>query len=127
LIGELPEYFCGGAKRRSPTGGTANGIPRYSDTCDAFNAGWPLTGPLSVWTVWPTIQSDCLSSTVFANEKAGTARKWRREAFMMVSFQRPLLIYYTRNNSFTCLKGLRLLRTLRMAGRNASTVASRVK
>lgn len=39
-----------------PIGDSAKGMPRYSDTSEAFGAGWPRTEPLLVWTDWPTFQ-----------------------------------------------------------------------
>jgi hypothetical protein len=79
--------FWGVAKRRFPTGEAANGMPRYSDTCVVFNAAWPLTGPLQVWTVRPTVQSGYLCFREPVNSKAGTARNWRKEVFMMLFCQ----------------------------------------
>jgi hypothetical protein len=38
LIVALAEYRCGGANLRSPTGGWAYGIPRYSETSEALGA-----------------------------------------------------------------------------------------
>lgn len=34
LSSEDPVYFSGAANLRSPTGGSAKGIPRYSDTSE---------------------------------------------------------------------------------------------
>lgn len=55
LIVDVPVYLLGGWNRKLPTGGTAYGMPRYSDTSDAPGAGCPWTGPLLVWTVCPIV------------------------------------------------------------------------
>src|SRR5215471_1675869 len=44
---------CGGAQRRSPTGGAAYGMPSHSI---APLTTIPQTGPLEVWTVVPSSQ-----------------------------------------------------------------------
>lgn len=40
-------YATGAAKRRSPVGGFANGMPRYSLTCVAFGALCPSSRPVT--------------------------------------------------------------------------------
>jgi hypothetical protein len=52
---ELLFSCTGGANRKAPMGGCAYGIPRYSETCVAFFAAWPLTVPLEVTTFWPML------------------------------------------------------------------------
>ncbi len=52
----LPTYATGAAKRKSPVAGFPYGIPRYSETSVAIDAGWPWTGPLEVSTVLPICQ-----------------------------------------------------------------------
>jgi hypothetical protein len=47
LIASVPSNLTGGANLKSPTGGFANGMPRYSVTA-VFEAGRPVTGPLVV-------------------------------------------------------------------------------
>ena len=48
---EAPSYFAGGANLKSPIGGFAYGIPRYSETpVEALDDAWPLTRPLVVLT-----------------------------------------------------------------------------
>jgi len=49
-------YFWGGSNWSLPTGGLANGMPRYSETWVLFAPAWPFTGPLDVWTLCPTVQ-----------------------------------------------------------------------
>lgn len=61
LSGAVPANLTGAANRRSPVGGSAYGMPRYSETCESLLAGCPETGPEFVWTVCPTVQFDCLS------------------------------------------------------------------
>jgi hypothetical protein len=48
---------AGGANRRSPVGGEAYGIPKYSDTPGLRGAAWPLINPLLVRTEAPTCSS----------------------------------------------------------------------
>jgi hypothetical protein len=47
LIASVPSNLTGGANLKSPRGGFANGMPRYSVTV-VLEAGWPVTGPLVV-------------------------------------------------------------------------------
>jgi hypothetical protein len=51
------EYGFGAAKRKFPTGGCANGMPKYSETSGCHDAAWPVTLPLVVFTVLPTVQA----------------------------------------------------------------------
>jgi hypothetical protein len=60
LSGLFPVYLTGASNLRSPIGGWANGIPRYSDTPVWFVAAWPETGPLLVCTVCPTVQLEAV-------------------------------------------------------------------
>src|ERR1700749_869711 len=46
-------YALGAAKRRSPTGGCAKGIPRYSETSGFHVEAWPSMDPLFVLTICP--------------------------------------------------------------------------
>jgi hypothetical protein len=57
----LPVNLTGAANLKSPIGACPYGIPKYSETCESFAAGCPLTGPLLVCTVCPTVQFDCRS------------------------------------------------------------------
>ena len=66
----VPRKACGGAKRRSPTGGFANGIPRYSDTSGREKAGWPRMVPLVVRTAFPT-EEDCPGPWVLGPNRGG--------------------------------------------------------
>jgi hypothetical protein len=50
----FPAYGFGAAKRRGPTGGTAYGTPRYSETWGIHADAWPSTAPLLVATLLPT-------------------------------------------------------------------------
>jgi hypothetical protein len=53
LMLEVPKYRTGGANLRSPTGGFAYGIPRYSETsAEGFDDACPLTEPLDVLIVF---------------------------------------------------------------------------
>ena len=56
LTGSFPTNRTGGWKRSFPSGGTAYGIPRYSETPGALAAAWPTTRPLVVRTGCPTVQ-----------------------------------------------------------------------
>lgn len=64
----------GGWNRRGPTGGSAYGMPRYSDTPVAFDAACPSTGPLLVWTVWPTFHVPCREVALAAADAAANSR-----------------------------------------------------
>jgi hypothetical protein len=66
----------GAANLRSPTGACPNGMPRYSETSESFFAGCPLTGPLLVWTVCPTVQlaARCSRSVATTQDAAARAR-----------------------------------------------------
>src|ERR1700749_2172556 len=44
----------GAAKRRGPTGGCANGMPKYSETSGFHDEACPLPLPLTVSPTWPT-------------------------------------------------------------------------
>src|ERR1700742_3840955 len=46
-------YGFGAINRRLPTGGSANGTPRYSETEDFHAEAWPLIEPLDVLTTCP--------------------------------------------------------------------------
>jgi hypothetical protein len=74
LSAAVPLKATGAANLRSPIGACPKGIPKYSETCESFVAGCPLTGPLLVWTVCPTVQFDCRSSTIVANIHDDAAR-----------------------------------------------------
>lgn len=47
------EYDCGAANLKSPNGGFAYGMPKYSETRVRFRAAWPAMAPLDVWTMAP--------------------------------------------------------------------------
>src|ERR1700760_1386237 len=59
LVAEIVLLLLNGlgeANLRSPIGGSANGIPRYSDTAGFQSAACPVTVPLEVLTAWPIDQ-----------------------------------------------------------------------
>jgi hypothetical protein len=53
VIVPFPVKDFGAAKRRLPTGGSANGIPKYSETSGFQSEACPMTDPLVVLTNWP--------------------------------------------------------------------------
>lgn len=69
---DLLRSRSGGWNRRGPTGGSAYGMPRYSDTPVAFDAACPSTGPLLVWTVWPTFHVPCREVALAAADAANS-------------------------------------------------------
>jgi hypothetical protein len=74
LSGAVPLNATGAANLKSPTGACPNGMPRYSETSESFFAGCPLTGPLLVWTVCPTVQLAARSSRSVAKTQDAAAR-----------------------------------------------------
>ena len=81
----MPLNATGAAHLRSPTGAWAYGIPRYSETLESFLAACPLTGPLLVLTVCPTVQfEDCRCSTrAEADAEHAVTRVRRIEDFIL--------------------------------------------
>ena len=59
-------YLTGGAKRKFPTGGLANGIPKYADTPLLTEEALPRTLPIVVFTGAPN----------FAIGAAAASRPW---------------------------------------------------
>lgn len=55
MVGPLGFLLCGGAKRRSPIGGSAKGTPRNWRTSGADWLKKPWMGPLEVWTRRPAL------------------------------------------------------------------------
>src|ERR1700712_4671566 len=66
----FPSYFFGAAHLRSPTGGWAKGMPKYSDTSGFQLEAWPTTEPLLVFTLCPTFQAGCWSEADTASSAA---------------------------------------------------------
>jgi hypothetical protein len=73
LIAPDPEYLTGAANLRFPTGGCPNGIPRYSETSEYADAACPVTEPLVVSTVCPTVKLDVCLRCRFGCGEAHTA------------------------------------------------------
>ena len=82
LSGAVPLNATGAANLRSPTGACPKGIPKYTETSESFVAGCPLTGPLLVVTVCPTVQFAARSSRSVAKAHVAAAREKRRIGFM---------------------------------------------
>jgi hypothetical protein len=74
LSGAVPLKATGAANLRSPTGACPKGIPKYSETSESFVAGCPVTGPLLVFTVCPTVQLAARSSRLVAKAHNGARR-----------------------------------------------------
>jgi hypothetical protein len=78
LIGASPTYLTGAFHLKSPTGGFAKGIPRYSLTSVLFFAACPVTTPLVVFTICPTAKFCVATGEAEANatmaDKAATKR-----------------------------------------------------
>lgn len=84
----VPLKATGAANLKSPTGACPKGIPKYSETCEAFEAVCPLTGPLDVWTVCPTVQFVCLCSMLWktlAEAHPAPAIASKTEAFILTT------------------------------------------
>jgi hypothetical protein len=87
LSGAVPLKAIGAANLRSPTGACPNGIPKYSETSESFVAGCPLTGPLLVLTVCPTVQLAARSSRSVAKAHNGATRAKSTKDLMAESTQ----------------------------------------
>lgn len=82
---DLLRYGSGTSNLSSPTGGFAYGMPRYSDTPLALEAGWPFTGPLVVDTVCPTFQRTGLEVRVASPTGARMVEKKRKYCMVRCS------------------------------------------
>ena len=79
VTGFEDEYDCGAANRKSPSGGCAYGMPRYSETPVRLAAGWPETGPLEVCIVAPTCPPTCCWSAT-TSAIGSNKSSWSRNA-----------------------------------------------
>ena len=82
--------WTGAANLRFPIGAWAKGIPKYWETCESLVAACPLTGPLLVCTVCPTVQLDDRCSKSVAYTRTTTATRTRRIEDFMVNIDRLL-------------------------------------
>lgn len=82
----VPLNLTGAANLKSPIGAWPYCIPKYSETCEAFFAGCPPTGPLLVCTVWPTVQFVCRISRELEEAQAvlADATMKRMEIFILL-------------------------------------------
>jgi hypothetical protein len=82
LITAVLKYRSGGAHLKSPTGACAYGIPRYSDTVESLAAACPVTEPLYVFTVCPTVQFEVSHSLFQALTVTAVQKVIRIETFI---------------------------------------------
>jgi hypothetical protein len=83
LITAVLKYGSGGAHLKSPTGACAYGIPRYSDTVESLAAACPVTEPLYVFTVCPTVQFEVSHSLLQALTATAVQKVIRVENFIV--------------------------------------------
>lgn len=70
----VPLYFLGAENRKSPSGGCAYGIPRYSQTSAAAGERWPVMTPFPVLTVSKLALGAALDSSAAQSQTAMEAR-----------------------------------------------------